>query len=203
MNTPTLTLPPDLLHQGQSYEAYMHLMRSLLDAGKTTGANQSPEMVEYTALNWQRMHRVEKTVSLDPVLGETLRNQEQPVHWLLLTEPWCGDAAASVPVIQMMAEASPAVHLSLLLRDENLDLMDLFLTDGGRSIPKLVAVDPATLRPLYAWGPRPRPAQDLVRAYKANPNREPYAEFVVQLQLWYAKDRGRTIQEEFLALIQS
>jgi len=203
MNPSTFSLPQNMLEQGLSYEAYKQLMRSLLDAGKTTGANQSPEMVGYTELNWQRMHRVEKTVSLDPVLGEKLRSLERPVRWLLLTEPWCGDAAASLPVIQLMAEASPAIELSLLLRDENLDLMDQFLTDGGRSIPKLVALDPDTLRPLYTWGPRPRPAQDMVRAYKANPDREPYSEFVVQLQLWYAKDRGRTIQEEFLDLIQS
>ncbi|MBI1193678.1 MAG: thioredoxin family protein [Bacteroidetes bacterium] len=201
MNSTQLSISPDVLKQGMSYDAYKHLMRTLLDAGKTTGANQSPEMIGYTELNWQRMHRVEKTVTLDPNLEQRLLRLERPVHWLVLSEPWCGDAAASVPVLQLMAAASPAVQLSLLLRDENLFLMDQYLTDGGRGIPKLIAVDPQTLQPLYTWGPRPEPAQELVRAYKANPNREPYAEFVVQLQLWYAKDRGHTMQQEFLNLI--
>jgi hypothetical protein len=144
---------------------------------------------------------VEKTVKLDPELQERLLGLDRPVHWLVLSEPWCGDAAASVPVLQLMAEASPAVELSLLLRDENLELMDRYLTDGGRGIPKLIAIDPQTLHPLYTWGPRPEPAQELVRAYKANPDRESYAEFVIQLQLWYAKDRGQTMQHEFLHLI--
>jgi len=201
MNSTELAITPDVLEQGMSYDAYKHLMRTLLDAGKTTGANQSPEMVGYTELNWQRMHRVEKTVVLKPQLQERLRTLERPVHWLVLSEPWCGDAAASVPVLQLMAEASPAVQLSLLLRDDHLPLMDRYLTDGGRGIPKLVALDPETLHPMYTWGPRPEPAQEMVRAYKANPNREPYAEFVIQLQLWYAKDRGQTMQQEFLRLI--
>ena len=61
------------------------------------------------------------------------------MDWLVLTEAWCGDAAQSLPIINKMAEVSDNITLRLILRDENLDVMDQFLQNGrSRSIPKLI-----------------------------------------------------------------
>ena len=64
-----------------------------------------------------------------------------------------------------MAEVNSNINLQLVLRDENLELMDLFLTNGGRSIPKLIALD-KDLNILFTWGPRPQTATNMVLDYK-------------------------------------
>ena len=190
-----------ILEHSMGYASYKLLMRELLDQGKTTGPKQTQELTQYTELNWQRMQRVEKTVELTPELKNVLKSIDEPIIWLVLTEAWCGDAAANVPILYSMSQENPLIKLHLILRDDHLDLMDQFLTDGGRGIPKFIALNPEGLTPLYTWGPRPLPAQEMVRAYKANSYREPYSDFAGKMQLWYAKDRGLTIQREFIELL--
>ena len=60
--------------------------------------------------------------------------------------------------------------------------MDHYLTNGGRSIPKLVVLRAADLTELTTWGPRPAEAQELLYAYKAMDPKPPYEEFNKQLQ---------------------
>ena len=78
--------------------------------------------------------------------------------------------------------------------------MDEYLTNGARSIPILIAMD-EEFNELGTWGPRPDPAQQLVMDAKQNPEKYEggYAEAVHK---WYAKDKAKTIQEEFKALIK-
>jgi len=197
------TVDPTVFRNGMTYASYRHLIKELLAEGKTTGPNQSEALFDYTKLNDHRMDRVEKTFVLRDELRDRLRHLEQPVDWLVFTEAWCGDAAASIPMLDGLAEASPVIRMRLILRDENADLFSGFLSNGASSIPKLVALEPETGRVLYTWGPRPAPAQDMVMAYKADTQDVPYSTFVQQVQLWYAKDRGKTLQDEFTALLVS
>jgi len=190
----------DRLQTALCYGEYRALIDRLLAEGKTTGTDHSENMLEYTKLNVHRMNRIDRTVTLAPETVSVLKSLSRPVIWVVLTEAWCGDAAQNLPIIAKMADTTPMVTLKILLRDENLDIMDRYLTNGGRAIPKLVCLDAATLTDLFTWGPRPEPAQAMVRAHKADPQ-EPYSEFVKKLQLWYAKDKGRSIQAEFRQLL--
>jgi hypothetical protein len=116
--------------------------------------------------------------------------------WILITEAWCGDAAQSVPVIDLMAQHNSDINLRIVLRDEFPQLIDEVLTNGGRSIPKLVAFDDQG-ELSFIWGPRPAPAQELVTSYKNMPEpKKTYVEFSVDVQKWYGADATRTIQEE-------
>ena len=118
-----------------SYAVYRDLMATLAEEGKTTGPNQSEEMAGYTSLNEHRMKRLDKRVELQQPVLDGLAQINRKQTWLVLTEAWCGDAAQNLPILAKMAEANPNVELRLVLRDENLDLMDAYLTNGGRSIP--------------------------------------------------------------------
>ncbi len=189
----------DTIKQAYTYASYKKLIDDLLLEGKTTGTNQSPSMIQYTQLNVQRMERVEKTVTLSDIMTQKLNQIKQDWIWLVLAEAWCGDVPANLPVIAKMAEVSEHLRLKIILRDEHLDIMDQFLTNGGRAIPKLVCLNATTLEVIESWGPRPAPAQKIVMDYKAKKD-EPYMEMVKRVQLWYAKDRGKTIQEEFMQL---
>ncbi len=142
------------LQKSITYDAYKQLVENLLAEGKATGPQQSEAMVHYSQLNVQRMHRVEKTIEVLPEVKEQLIRVNRPQTWLVLSEGWCGDAAQSLPVMKALADLNPNIGLRVLLRDENPELIDQYLTNGiARSIPKLIAVDPTTGRVLFTWGP--------------------------------------------------
>lgn len=183
------------LKKSLSFAEYVKLIDDLLLDGKTTGPIQSDAMFNYGKLNRQRMHRLEKTVVLEPELVFSVRALDVNWIWLIITEGWCGDAAQNIPVIEKIAAENPGIETRYILRDENPELMDRFLTNGARSIPKLIALDADTLDILGVWGPRPKPAQDLFYELKAQGLEKPL--IMEHLQRWYNEDHSRSIQAEF------
>lgn len=185
-----------------TYTTYRQLIDSLLAEGKTTGPEQSAELTEYTALNVQRMQRLDKTVKLEPALVAAATGLQGQYIWLIITEGWCGDAAQLVPVMEAIAQASQG-HLTTryVLRDEHPALIDQYLTGNSRAIPKLVVLDPSTLTEITHWGPRPALAQELVQRLKAEG--ASHDDLSRELHTWYAHDRTQTTQAELLALVQS
>lgn len=205
MSAPSTAAPvlaPERLTSAYTYASYRHLVDELLAQGLTTGTNQSEALLQYAKLNEQRMSRLDKTVQLLPEVTTELARLQGNYVWLVLTEGWCGDAAQIVPVLDAIARASGG-HLvtRYLLRDENLDLMDRYLTGGvSRSIPKLVVLHADTLTEAAQWGPRPAEAQAMLLELKAQgATHEEYAE---RIHAWYAKDRTRSTQLELVTLLQ-
>ena len=188
-------IEPAYLAKAITYPAYTALIASLLAQDRTTGPDQSAAMVHFTQLNQQRMHRLEKVIELLPETVTLIRGISLPQTWLVLTEAWCGDAAQSVPVMHAVAALNPLIELKLLLRDENLGLMDQYLTNGvSRSIPKLIGVDTTTSEVLFVWGPRPAPLQEIFMRLKAEGME--FHQIKEELQRWYNKDKTATIQQE-------
>ena len=184
---------------GYTYSEYRKLSEELANNGETTGP-YTEEHAEFSKLNWQRMKRLDKTLDLDDEITEKLSKIPCPVNWLLITESWCGDAAQNVPILNKMAEASPNVNLRLILRDENLDIMDQFLTNGSRAIPKLIVLD-GDMNEIGTWGPRPSTIQEMVMENKRI-GKVPFSEFSKVVQNWYNTDKGKTLQREMLEVIE-
>lgn len=183
------------------YAEYLKLIDDLLAEGKTTGLNQSETMLNYTRLNRQRMSRLNKTVLINEALKEKIRKNRRNMIWLVLTEGWCGDAAQNIPVIEKIAAESPLIETRYLLRDENPELMDRYLTLNARSIPKLIALDTRTLEEIGTWGPRPQAAMDyFLEMRRAGMEK---TQMMENLQKWYNADKNRTIQDEFLRLMSN
>ncbi|MGS0525347.1 thioredoxin family protein [Zobellia nedashkovskayae] len=86
----------------------------------------------------------------------------------------------------------------MILRDENVDLMNRFLTNGGMSIPKLIFWDAENQEVLADWGPRPKLAAKLVADHKAK-NGQLLPEIKEEIQQWYNKDKGQSTLKEVLA----
>lgn len=181
-----------------SYLDYRALVGNLLAEGKSTGPEQSEALTNYSMLNDRRMKRLDKTIKISKETIQEYRNIKEPQTWLVITEGWCGDAAQNLPVLDKIAAVSDKIDLKIVLRDENLALMDLFLTNGGRSIPKLIALDKDN-NVLNTWGPRPTVASKKVTDYKEN-HGSLDAQFKQDLQVWYNKDKGQSVQEDFVNL---
>jgi len=185
---------------GYTYSDYRKLVDSKFEQGRTTGPNQSEALLDYTKMNIHRMNRLDKTIDLDSELIQRLKQLPCSVNWLLITEAWCGDAAQNLPILNKMAEASPKINLRLLLREDNLEIMDQYLTNGSRSIPKLIILD-GEMNEIANWGPRPSVVQEMVMENKRT-GAMPYSEFGKVVQKWYATDKGKSLQLELLAIIE-
>lgn len=177
-----------------SYSKYKELVFSLAEKKQCTGELTSSH-IEATFINAQRMKRIDKQCEISDNLKKNIQSISKKYTWLLLVESWCGDGAQCVPVIAKMAELNSNIDLKLILRDENLPIMDTFLTNGSRSIPKLIFIHNDQV--IGTWGARPKAIQQMVTEYKkANPNAS-HEEFVKNLHLWYARDKTQSIQNEF------
>ncbi len=191
----------ELVNEAFTYRQYRELIDKLLERGRTTGDNQSEEIIDYTRMNVQRMNRLDKQIELNDSLKKELQEVSTNWIWLVLTEGWCGDAAQNIPAINKMAEVSSNIELKLILRDENPEIMDEYLTNGSRSIPKLICLDAETLEELGTWGPRPQSIQEKAMEWKEDPeiSKEEWAE---KLHKWYADNKTLEQQEEFEELIK-
>lgn len=200
-------ITPELIAQAMNYEAYHHLLEELLKQGKTTGPNQSEEFVNFGKINLQRMHRVEKTTVLMPELLTAVAELKNEYLWLVLTEGWCGDASQNLPVLNLIAQASTKIELKLLLRDEHTDVIDVYLTNGARAIPKLICLkknassDPVSFNEVFVWGPRPEALQEIV--IKLKQEGVSLAEKGIITQNWYNNDKTLSLQKELLSLIRT
>lgn len=183
------------IEKSMTYAEYIKLIDDLLIDGKTTGKNQSEAMFNYGKLNRQRMRRLEKTIKLSESVKAKAQENNRKMIWLIITEGWCGDAAQNIPVIEKIAAESSNVETRYVLRDENLDLMDKYLTYNARSIPKLIALDAETLQELGTWGPRPKAAMDLFFEMKKHELEKPL--MMENMQRWYIADKNQSIQTEF------
>ena len=178
-----------------SYAEYRKLASDLVAQGKPTGHDLSEALAHYAELNETRMNRLEKTITLTDAVIQTLQNSSKNVIWLVLAESWCGDAAQILPVLNKMSEASNTIQLNIVLRDDHDALMQLFLTNGAKSIPKLIILDAQTLNVVADWGPRPLGAKQLIEEYKATHGVVDETG-KIELQKWYLHDKGISIQQE-------
>ena len=165
-----------------------------------------PELIEdekyahYTKLNFQRMKRWNKTFTPDAALIEDLKKMPAQ-QWWLITEAWCGDSAQNLPALAKIAETAQ-IPLHIVLRDQNLPIIDQYLTNGTRSIPVLVSFDEKGDQ-LFRWGPRPASAHEIMMDWKANPGDRSFEDIEMTLHQWYTKDQGAALQQELKSIAQA
>jgi hypothetical protein len=200
-NPETKDLIARALKNAMGYREYADRVAGYVKRKATSGPSQTAEMVHYTLMNHQRMRRWERKIQLGEEHLKALESLDSPRIWLVLTESWCGDAAPVLPAIQALASNSPNLDLRIVFRDEHPELMDRFLTEGARSIPKLLSVDPGQgYRVTATWGPRPEAARRMLLEYRERHGKLT-EEFRESLQKWYNKDGGESILAELTPLL--
>ena len=188
------------LQKSYTYLEYRNIVSSLLSQGKSTGQEQSEELTNYSSLNNTRMKRLDKTIVVAEDVIKDILALEKSYIWLVLSEGWCGDAAQLLPIMNKMQMLSSQIDLQIVFRDENPKLMDLFLTNGSRSVPKLILIDTENMSIVGHWGPRPKGATDLIVSYKAQYGVVDETA-KTELQLWYLHDKGFSTQREIVQMM--
>ncbi len=188
------------LNTARSYEEYKSLVLELIKEGKSTGPVQNESRVNYTKLNNQRMKRLDKQTRLSEEAVNAAEKIDKDFTWLVLTESWCGDAAQTLPVMNKFSEANKNIDLKVVLRDENDELMNRFLTDGNKSIPKLIVIDNESKKVVSSWGPRTEIATRMIKDYKEKHGKVDDT-IKKDLQVFYNKDKGKQIEKEMISLL--
>lgn len=98
--------------------------------------------------------------------------KESNLRIIVLAEGWCGHCMLNIPVLFRLAEKT-GMPVSVLARDENLELMDQYLTNGkSRTIPIFIFIDEAG-NEVAKWGPKSAYTGEFVNKYAAElPSKE-------------------------------
>jgi hypothetical protein len=181
------------------FTGYVAYFESILKQTTPPPPYDNPDYMDYARLNWSRMQRWLKTAVISPALHDALAaGKDRPVQWIVITEPWCGDAAHIVPFLHLAAEGQPHISVSYELRDAAPFRINDYLTNGSKSIPKLVIRD-AQGNDLATWGPRPAACQELYNRLSAG--KADLETLKTALQQWYNKDKGVELQKELAVLV--
>lgn len=187
---------------GISYTDYRAYVDNRLAEDKTTGDDNSEELLNYTKLNVQRMKRIDKTVVLSEETIQAINQLKQPIKLLIVAEGWCGDAAQILPVFNKIAETFPSkIAIKYILRDQNLEITDQFLTNGGRAIPIVLLLDESGDKVIRKWGPRPPVLQEMILEWKKETS-----DMIIlaeHLHGWYAKNKTQAIQAEIINFLSA
>lgn len=196
-------ITPEIIKEAYSYSAFNELTESLVEEGRTTNNDNTEGMLNYTRLNISRTHRWDKRGKISEEIEAVVNSISTRQIWLIITEGWCGDSAQILPFINKMTELNSNIELKVILRDQHPEIMDEFLTDGkSRSIPKVVILDSDSLEVLGSWGPRPIETHRTYLSERVDPEvgGKKAAE---HLHIWYARDKGETLQKEFSEVLTS
>jgi thioredoxin-like negative regulator of GroEL len=166
-------------------------------------SDKAKELAGYSALNLQRMNRILKTMTILAELEQVVLSLNKAYEWIIITEPWCGDSAQILPVWTKVAELNPnRISVKIVLRDQNEALMNQYLTNGSKSIPKVVCFD-GQANEVFVWGARPVDAQEIMTSWKNNPQGKSWEQIETELHTWYAKDKTYSTQKEILQLLRT
>ena len=187
-----------ILEIGMTYDQYSELNKAYAKQGKTSG-EQKESYVGYTKLGAARLRRWEKLYKSEQEYLDEITSLVSPgEQWLVFSETWCGDAAHMLPFVHQWSKHAK-VPLRIIMRDEHPTLMDEFLTNGGRSIPKLVRIS-ADGMVLGTYGPRPSALVAHLAEWKSKASFD-YKEWTLFAQDWYNQDKGKSIESDFIELL--
>lgn len=176
-----------------NYSSYKQLFDEILNNPNPEAPYEDAMYLDYTKLNRSRMKRWDKQLSLDTNLVSHLKKIKSPQHWIIISEPWCGDAAHIIPFIIRMTEQNEYLTYDIQLRDTDPFLIQSYLTNNTKSIPKLIVRDEKG-NDLFSWGPRPKQAQELMDKMKAL--NADFETSKIALQNWYNEDKGMSLNSE-------
>ncbi len=182
-----------------TYNEYKRIFDEILSNPTPDAPYNEEAYLSYTKLNKSRMLRWEKQMQPDPSLVSLIKSETEYRKWIIITEPWCGDAAHIVPFLVTLAAQNENIYCQIQLRDQEPFLIEKYLTSGTRSIPKLIVRDKND-EDIFTWGPRPEGAQKVMESMKAAG--ADFEETKIALQNWYNQDKGASLFRELYGLIK-
>lgn len=149
------------------------------------------EYVQSMKVNQEELLHIYKEASLpDETISLLKQGKDKGWKAVVLTADWCGDAMLCVPIVKRMCEAAN-LDMRFLIRDENLELMDQYLTNGtSRAIPIFIFMNEQG-EEKAVWGPRSKEVQDMITSLRAELPAKDDQAFEEKQQAMYVSFRKR------------
>ena len=116
--------------------------------------DKNDEHQEYYELGLQRLNRTIKTFKIDAEELEKLKAKNFKGKILIISEPWCGDASATVPAVSQFFKAA-GNEVKIFLSDSDTSLIVQYLTPGTQSIQRVLILN-EDLSVKHVWGLSPK-----------------------------------------------
>jgi len=179
-----------------TFQEYLDYFEQILASPEDYEPYGDAAYLDYTKLNWSRTNRWLKRFEPNDAIKSLITSITEHQHWIVITEPWCGDAAHSVAQLYQIVKNNPNIDFEIQLRDSEPFLIEDYLTDGSKSIPKLIIRNDVG-HDKVIWGPRPKKLQDLF--FQMKDEEKSFEEIKEVTQKWYNEDKGEELQKELLA----
>lgn len=182
-----------------TWQEYLKYFSEIVDSANRKPPYDNEEYYQFTKLNKSRTNRWLKQSPLTEATTAFMKDGiAAKQNWIVITEPWCGDAAHLVPVLYLMSELNDNIQFAVQLRDDDSEI-EKYLTNGTKSIPILIVRD-ANGNDLFHWGPRSKRATELFDKLKEQ--NTSFDDVKIALQDFYNKDKGKGVQDEVVELLK-
>ncbi len=187
---PSLKLYWDL---AMDYPEYINLTQNL--AENTPSENFYKKYYSLALLRMERVEKTYKTTAFSDIISEKVKKI------LIITEPWCGDASAIIPIINLYFQEK-GTEVRHIQRDTYPELMAQYRTHGADAIPIVIFMN-ESCEEIAHWGPRTQKGKEILDAHKAAPNGLDKELFQQDIQKYYAKNRGQDLITEIKNLLDA
>ncbi len=193
------TLIKNAFEKGLTFDEFLKKTEDYITSTDADALGAEEKFIyDYTKLNLQRMKRVMKTHPVPGDVEEKIKAIDALQNWMIITENWCGDSAQSSPEFHKMSLLNGNITLRVVERDTYPEVMDIYLTNGKKSIPIVVAFD-SEWNQLWKWGARPAMLQNQIDEWLAAGMGKD--EWIEKIHLWYGKNKGEELYKEMNSLI--
>ncbi len=186
------------IQNGYNFEDYLEQIEDELE--KQIELDDPKELVPYYAINLKQSRDIRKNFRYNPGMEKKAKSFNAEIKFLVISEGWCEDASQIVPVVDRLAETI-GIECKIVFRDENLELMEEYHTNGSFSVPIIIGVTPEG-EEAFRFGPRPAKAMEFTNRFKKDPDKYSKDDFIEDLDRYYLENHGQDIITEILTLIE-
>ena len=186
------------IQNGYNFEDYLEQIEDELE--KQIELDDPKELVPYYAINLKQSREIRKNFRYNPGMEKKAKSYNAELKFLVISEGWCEDASQIVPIVDRLAETI-GIECKIVFRDENLELMEEYHTNGSFSVPIIIGVTPEG-EEAFRFGPRPAKAMEFTNRFKKDPDKYSKDDFIEDLDRYYLENHGQDIISEILTLIE-
>jgi Thioredoxin len=169
-----------------------------LQANIATNTESDTKQLEYITNNFNTVKTILKTYEPSASM-RAITNKLQEIDVYIIMENWCGSSASNVPFVVKILNTIKGAKIHIVPRDANEDFMNLYLSDGKKSIPIVVAFD-KNGNELFKWGSSTAAQSEYAKKLQAQ-NME-FPDFINAMKKWFLENNAEAIEADFLSLLK-
>jgi hypothetical protein len=186
-----------------SFDAYIQAeFVEKIYAFKANQANLNEEELQhliYLQNNYLSIQNSLNSYSPSDSIKQQTNKQKTTLNVYIIMENWCGSSAGNVPYIVKLLSENPLIKITIVLRDTNIEFMDEYLTNGKRSIPKVIGFDDDG-NEKFVWGSASKMQAEFAATVQAR--NIDFQDFVKEIQAWFVENNAKAIESDFLEIFE-